>query len=472
MTDSRPIATPRIGVFGLIMIASAFVVNVRNFPLLADQGLSMIVLVVIAVVGFQLPSALVSAELATGWPESGGVYAWVRAAFGEKWGFVAIWLQWIQMPFGMVTILAFVAGGIAFAIRPSLAGNGWFVVVVVIVVYWSLTLLNLRGMRMSGLISTIGVIIGVFVPGIVIVAFASAYLFTSDPVQIRFTAEHVLPSLTSLHGVALMAGIIFVFTGMETSAAHANEVTNPQRNYPIAIFAAAAFLIVMNLAGGMSVAIVVPKQDISLIAGVFEAFEKFFDAFGVAWLVPIMAILAAVGATGQVSTWVVGPVKGLLSTADNGDIPPVFQKVNKAGIPVPLLILQASLVTVIAFVFRFVGINSAFLMIVNALVIIYMLMYILMFLAAIRLRYSQPDVTRAYRIPGRANSGMWIASMLGLAAASLVLITGFIEPAGLQVSTNTFKVFIAGACILMAGLPFVIWTLRRPRWKLMAKDAG
>lgn len=119
----------------------------------------------------------------------------------------------------------------------------------------------------------------------------------------------------------------------------------------------------------------------------------------------------------------------------------------------------------IAFVFKFVGINSAFLTIVNALVIIYMLMYILMFLAAIRLRYRHPDVARAYSIPGRANSGMWLASMLGLPAESLVLFTGFIEPDGLRASATAFRIFIAGAVILMAGIPFVVWALRRPRSK-------
>ena len=103
----------------------------------------------IALVLFLIPSALVFAELATGWPEQGGVYVWVKEAFGERWGFTAIWLQWFQMVIGMVMVLAFIAGSLAFVFNPSLAGNKLFILLIILAVYWGATYLNLRGMKMS-----------------------------------------------------------------------------------------------------------------------------------------------------------------------------------------------------------------------------------------------------------------------------------------------------------------------------------
>ncbi|MCK4267674.1 MAG: amino acid permease [Actinomycetia bacterium] len=146
------------------MIASAFIVSVRNLPMLAETGFQMIFFALLAVVFFLLPTALVSAELATGWPKRGGVYAWVKEAFGDRWGFVAIWLQWIQMIFGMVTVLAFIAGSLAYVFNPALGSNGLWILLTVAVVYWGATLLNFRGLKFSGLISTVCLIAGVLVP--------------------------------------------------------------------------------------------------------------------------------------------------------------------------------------------------------------------------------------------------------------------------------------------------------------------
>ena len=112
-------------------------------------------LALIAVVVFLIPTSLVSAELATGWPKRGGIYAWVKEAFGDRWGFSAIWLQWIQMVFGMVTVLAFIAGSLAYVFAPALRDNGLWILAVVLAVYWGATLVNFRGLKLSGLISTV-----------------------------------------------------------------------------------------------------------------------------------------------------------------------------------------------------------------------------------------------------------------------------------------------------------------------------
>jgi len=460
----------KIGPFKLVMISAAFIVSVRNLPMLAETGFRMIFFALIAVAVFLIPTSLVSAELATGWPERGGIYAWVKEAFGDRWGFSAIWLQWIQMVFGMVTVLAFIAGSLAYVFAPGLRNNGLWILLVVMVVYWGATFLNFKGLKLSGLISTVCLIAGVLIPAALIITLGAIYIIEGNATNISFalTAKNLVPKLSDINNITLLAGVIFIFSGMEVSASHAKEVKNPQRNYPLAILITAVLMVVINVLGGLSIAVVVPHQEISLTAGIMEAFKSFFTKFNLRWLVPVLGLLTGVGAIGQVSTWILGPIKGLLATADNGDLPPALQRVNKDGVPTTLLIIQASLVTFFGLLFAVVpGVNAAFIMLLNVLIMLYVLMYIMMFSSAIRLRYSEPDVPRAYKIPGGARVGMWIIATVGILASLFVLFIGFFPPSQLKIGSVAFyRAFIGISLVVMSAIPFIIYHFRKPSWKV------
>ncbi len=144
---------------------------------------------------------------------------------------------------------------------------------------------------------------------------------------------------------------------------------------------------VLYIAGALSIAMVMPQKDISLLAGLMEAFTVFFTQFHVPWLVPVVALLAVIGAVGQVSTWIVGPVMGLLATSAGGDLPPVLQKVNRSGIPANLLFVQATLVSLFGLVLLLVpDTNVSYWLAADLMMVLYLLMYILLFLTGIRLR--------------------------------------------------------------------------------------
>lgn len=468
MAKKKVAAPNKINVFTLVMITAAFTVSVRNIPILAEAGLQMIFLCLIAVLAFLMPTALVSAELATGWPQKGGVYVWVKQAFGDRIGFLAVWMQWVQMIFGMIMILSFVAGSLSFAINPALAGNKFFVLAIIVLVYWALTFLNMRGMKTSGIISTVCLIGGVFIPGAAIIIFGLIYLLGGNPIQMNLalTASNLIPDFAKIGNIALLAGVIFIYAGIEASASHASEVDNPQKNYPIAIFFAGLLLIVINVLGGFAVGAVVPHSQISLTAGIMEAFQVFFAKFNLSWMVPVMALLAGLGAVGQVSTWVVGPVKGLLATAENGDLPPIMQKVNKNGIPTTMLIIQASLISFFGLMFILIpNINTVFLMMLNMTILLYLIMYILMLAAGIRLRYSQPKVKRAYKVPG-GNIGMWLIAGFGILTSIFAMFVGFFPPSQLHITDVSFYVlFLLIGTIVFAAMPLIIYQFRDPSWK-------
>src|SRR6202042_2489326 len=98
------------------------------------------------------------------------------------------------------------------------------------------------------------------------------------------------------------------------------------------------------------IAIVIPKNEIGLISGLLEAFRAFFEAFHLKWLIPVIAIFTVIGALGELNAWAIAAAKGLFVTSEHGALPPFFHKINARHVPTRLLIVQAIVVTVAAFI--------------------------------------------------------------------------------------------------------------------------
>lgn len=150
--------------FSLSVLTVVAVASLRSDPADAFYGLGSIVYYLVPALLFFVPMALVAAELATGW--RGGVYVWVREALGNRWGFMAIWLQWIQNVVWYPSQLAFVAAALAYVfLDPNLANSGFYTAVVIIVAYWASTLITLKGKNLFAKVGSWSGIIGIFVPG-------------------------------------------------------------------------------------------------------------------------------------------------------------------------------------------------------------------------------------------------------------------------------------------------------------------
>ncbi|MFH1709498.1 MAG: APC family permease [bacterium] len=459
----------KMSLFTLTMISSAFVISIRNFPMEAETGLHMLFFGLIAVIGFFLPVALVAAELATGWPKQGGIYIWVKEAFGDRLGFFSVWLQWNYMVIGVIAMLYFVGGSLAFVFAPALASNRVFLVAVLLAVIWGATWASLKGQKVSGIISSIGFLGGVLIPGLTIIALAAIYLIQGNPIQMKLslTETNLIPNLSQITTIVLLVAFMRAFSGIEASASHAAEVDRPQKSYPLAILFVVLLGFSLNMLGSLSVGIVVPKQQISLLSGIMEAMSVFFAKFNLSGLVPVFGVLVAGGAIGGISTWVMGPVKGLHATALNGELPPFFQKTNRYGAPSNLLMLQAGLVSLIggSLLYFMPNLNIAFWTSTAAAMLIYFVMYSLMILAALRLRYTQPKVKRAYRVPG-GKFGIWAVSIIGLLTLFMGFVIALFPPAELPTGNILFYeiILICGITIIYA-IPLIIYQFKSPDWK-------
>jgi len=463
-----------ISLLAFILITSAALISMRTFPTMAVAGWQVIFFSILAIILYLIPASLVSAELATGWPQEGGVYIWVKQAFGERWGFTAVWLQWFQMTIGFITILAFIAATFAYIFNPALAENKLYVFVVMAAVWWVMTVINFHGLKAYTRISSVAVIIGTLIPAVVMIIGGVLYITAGNPVQLTLnpTAVDLIPDLSNVGNLVLLVTFIFSFAGIEMTATHAREMDNVERNYPLGILVVALMMTVIHTVGALIVAMLVPVTSLNLLSGIMQTFTDIFRNPAVAWLVPVFALLIAFGAIGQVSTWILGPVRGLSVAAREGTLPPILQNTNKNGIPVNMLILQAVFITFWGAVFVLLpgGVNSAFWILLALTTTVYIVMYLLMYATVIRLRYTQPDVPRAFTIPG-GKMGIWIIAGFGFLSMAAMFTLALIPPTQIK-EGGGFQVFMIIGTIAVVAVPLIIHAMKKPEWKIRERPGA
>lgn len=471
----------KLSVATLSLMTIAAVVSLRGLPMMAAEGLSMIFYILFATFIFLLPAAMVAAELGSAFSsQGGGVYTWVKEAFGSRWGFTAIWLQWIQNVVWYPTVLGFAAASLAyFFMDETLANSGSYTGLVIFIAYWGATFVALAGSNVANTVTKYGVLLGTVLPGILIIVLGLlwvdqgntiAFLTTEVATPTGVVSEHMharfFPHLSGLGSIAFLAGIVLLFAGVEVHAVHAAEMNNPSRQFPAAMMLASVAIFLLFILGSLAVAAVIPAKDISLTAGLMQAFQLMLAKFNLSWMTPIVGLLMAFGAIGGVMSWVNGPSRGLLETAKQGEMPPIMARVNKSGSPTTLLYIQAIIVSLLAgLYFVMKDVSVAFFVLSAMTATLYLAMYMLMFAAAIRLRITRPDLPRAYKVPGGI-VGMCIVAGVGFLGVTFALIVGFFPPSNLPVGNPELYVgLVASGLIIFIGLPLIIQAMKKPSWK-------
>jgi glutamate:GABA antiporter len=434
----------------LMLLMTGAIDSIRNLPATALFGSALIFFFIFSAIVFLIPVALVSAELASHSTEKSGIFHWVHLAFGKKIAFFAIWLQWINTMVWFPTVLSFIAGTATYFLNPSLAQNKLYLVTVILTTFWFLTWVNLKGIHFSAKFASFCAIVGMIIPMGLIVALAILWLMLGNPSQIHFTMNDIIPSLSHSGDWISLTAIMTAFLGVELATVHIKDVANPQRTFPRALlFSVLTILVTMTL-GSLAIAMVLPNNQINLVNGVMQAFTNFFSNYHLAWMTPVITIMLLLGSLGGIISWVVSPAKGLLHAAQLGYLPPFLSKENKHGVAGNLLITQAVLVSVICLAFLLMpSVNASYWLLTALSTQLYMLMYVIMFIAAMVLKTKMKHQPNAFTIPG-GKIGLFLVSALGLFGCLITLIVGFIPPSGINIgSVMHYEMMFCGGLLLM-----------------------
>lgn len=445
-------SSEKISVFALVMLITGAIDSARNLPTTALFGASLIFFFVLSTIMFLIPIALVAAELSSTWSEEeGGVYTWVKHAFGPYCAFFTVWLQWINTIVWYPTIISFIAGTLAYLINPELAQEKWYILGVILSVFWSLTFLGLSGLRSSARFAGICAILGMLFPIGLLIFFAILWICSGKPMAIQLDWAHIVPVWNDDQSWISLTAIITSFLGMELAAVHVRNIKNPQRNFPRAVFFSVILIVITMVLGSLAIAIILPKEQIGLVQGILQAFSYFFHYYHISYFMPVLVITLLLGSLGSMINWIISPAKGILMAADHGILPTWLYKLNRHGVAYRILLIQAILVTIICSIFLLPqSINQIYWLFTALSTELYVGMYVVMFIAAIWIKISHKQPRRAFSIPG-GRLGFYFTCILGLIGCVVALVVGFFPPQEALSMGNAshFRIIFSSGIIIM-----------------------
>jgi glutamate:GABA antiporter len=421
-----------MGFWDLLLFNVASVVGPRWIAAAAHNGTSSISLWILAATLFFLPSTFILAELSARYPSEGGLYAWSKEAFGEFHGFVAGWTYWIYTFFyfpgllmASAAMMAYVGGqGNAF-----LAQNRAFLMAGSFFLLFLAVFLNIIGLNIGKWLQNAGGI-GTYVPPLMLAGLA-LYLWHMHGSVTHFTWSNMKP-VWNWDTVNFWPQIAFAFGGLELASSMSEEVRDPHKTFPRAIFGSAVSITGLYMIGTFAILTILPAANVDPKSGVFQALTSGSVMLGMGFFAIIASTFNVFGSAGGIGTTVAGVSRIPFVVGIDRYLPSAFGKIHpKWKTPWISILVQAGISCAILLVIQInESANSAYQILVDAGTILYFIPFIYIYAAFIKLSYrsdraSNPD---AVLVPG-GRAGVWIAGLLGSLVVFLGIALSFIPPA-------------------------------------------
>jgi amino acid transporter len=449
-SDPIKLLCKEMGFWDVLLFNIATVLGPRWIAAAAHSGPSSISLWIIAAVFFFIPSALVINELSSRFPCEGGLYIWAKEAFGDFHGFVAGWTYWIYTVFYFPGLLLASAAMSAYIIGEggaTLEHNRQFLLLVSLGYLVVAVVLNIIGLNIGKWLQNAGGV-STYAPLLLLVTLGG-FLWMRHGAVTHLTWTNILP-VWNWDTVNFWSQIAFAFTGLELVSAMSQEVRDPQRTLPRAVFAAGALIAAMYIVGTMAVMALVPPADVSTTSGVFHAITVGSIALKIGLLGIIAALLVTVGNAGGVGSTVAGIARVPFVVGIDRYLPAAFGKIHpRWRTPYVSIIVQAAVSGVILLLsqIKSPSVQAAYQFLVDAAIILYFIPFLYMFAAAIKLyeRSDRLENKNAVLIPG-GKAVVWVVSILGFLTVLIGIIVSLVPP-GDSVDKVGFELRLVGGTV-------------------------
>jgi amino acid transporter len=468
--DSKSQLRKTMGFWDVLLFNIATVLGPRWIAAAGHNGTSSMSLWVLAAVFFFVPGALVINELSSRFPEEGGLYAWSREAFGPFHGFVAGWTYWIYTVFyfpGLLLASASMSAYIVGGRGAALAQNRTFLLTVSLSLLVVAVLLNIIGLNIGKWLQNAGGV-GTYVPLLMLVGVAVLVCWRHGSAT-HFTFQNMLPAW-NWDTVNFWSQIAFAFTGLELVSAMSEEVRDPRRTLPRAVFGAGALIALMYIVGTFAILSLVPAADLDPQSGVFHAITVGSMALRLGALGMLAAILVTVGNAGGVGSTVAGIARVPFVVGIDRYLPAAFGKIHlRWKTPYISILVQAVVSGAILLLSQIKSktVIEAYQFLIDAAIILYFIPFLYMFAAVIKLahRKDRSGNPHAVLVPGGV-AGVWICGGLGFLVV-LVGIAVSLVPPGDSANKLVFELKLVAGTVASVLLGLALY------WRgARAKQAG
>ncbi len=369
---------------------------------------------------FFIPFAMICAEMGCSYPEQGGIYAWIKNAFGRRWASRATWAYWVNTAVWIPAIFILFAGVFKQMFAPELSLT-WQIALGVLLT-WLAVIVNVVALDIGKWIPNLGAILKVI---IFLAITVGAYFYAQDHGMANpLTLESMKPDWGS--SLQYIPAIVYGMLGFELVSASSDEMKDPARDVPRAIFISGAIIITLYILGTIAVLAAIPAGDINLVEGLIDTFNLFFGGSTAGnSFVLVLGICALYTFFSNGVTWSLGCNRAAAEAAQEGELPRIFGYEHpNLGTPVGAAVLMGIVSTFILLLYGFLsGSNEDLFWSLFAFsAVIFLLPYEGMFLAFIRMRLRDPDHPRPYKVPGDIGTARLFAWVcFGVLAMSIVL---------------------------------------------------
>ena len=425
----------------VVLFNISAIVGLRWLTTAASQfGLASLLLWLVAMVVFFLPSAVAVRELADIDPAAGGIYRWVRRAFGPLHGFVAGWGYWVNNLFYFPSLLVATAAIAAYAAGPRfvhLADDNAFIGVVSLAGLWLAVGMNVVGLRVGKQLQNLGGY-GTWLPALLFVLLAVWSLVTRGGAT-PFTTRALLPATLDFQSIYLFATMTFGLAGLELAPTLGDEIHDAAATLRRGVLVSGVAIVALYVFGTAAMLVALPRETVSITNGMPQATAALVQRLGAPrWLAPlaaIVAILLVLGNLGGVGAWLAGSARLPYVAGVDGALPPAFGRIHpRWHTPHVGLLIQGAIAT--AFVIAsLVGstVKNAYLALTQTTIILFFIPYIYLFAAYLRLRRERTATSA-------------LIGFVGLAAVVFSIVLGFVAPAD-EASPWLYRAKVVGGVI-------------------------
>jgi amino acid transporter len=457
-----------LGLRDLVLFNLVAVLGLRWLATAAKAGPSAIALWLLAALFFFVPQGLVVGELSSRFPDEGGIYQWTKRALGERHGYVCGWCYWINNVLYYPNLLMSAAVIATYAIGKgdsALASSWTYVLPATLLCLWLAAMLNIVGVGSGKWLQNAGGI-GTYVPGVIMVALAIAFVVTGRPSANPITTSSIVPNLGSLQGLNLWASIAFAFAGLELSSSMGGEVRDPRRTLPRSVLVSAPLIAAAYVLGTWALLRIVPAGDVNIVSGLLQSISSGARTLSPAlwWLAPLAAAAYTLGNVGGVGAWLTAPARVAFAIGLDRYFPPAFGRVHpKWKTPYVAILVQAALATAFLFVSvlgKGTTVERAYLVILDTQLLIYFIPYVYLFISFLVLRTAEAPAD-AVRVPG-GPVGAGAVGASGLVVTLLAMAIAMVPPDG-ESDPLLFELKVVGGALGFVALGGLVYWRRRSR---------